>query len=130
MLVEESKNDPVKKAETIRDIIGSISKIPDHIKREVYIQECSKIMEISEEVLFSTLAQLSKKENNSSQKRTPASLQVVTHKTKAPKVDIQYHLERKIIEILLLYGKKAEDFEDLVLKEDEVSGELNWNQRL
>ena len=124
MLVEESKNDPVKKAETIRDIIGSISKIPDHIKREVYIQECSKIMEISEEVLFSTLAQLSKKENNSSQKRTPASLQVVTQKTKAPKVDIQYHLERKIIEILLLYGKKAEDFEDLVLKEDEVSGEL------
>ena len=124
MLVEESKNDPVKKAETIRDIIGSISKIPDHIKREVYIQECSKIMEISEEVLFSTLAQLSKKENNSSQKRAPASLQVVTQKTKAPKVDIQYHLERKIIEILLLYGKKAEDFEDLVLKEDEVSGEL------
>ena len=124
MLVEESKNDPVKKAETIRDIIGSISKIPDHIKREVYIQECSKIMEISEEVLFSTLAQLSKKEHNSSQKRTPASLQVVTQKTKAPKVDIQYHLERKIIEILLLYGKKTEDFEDLVLKEDEVSGEL------
>lgn len=124
MLVEESKNDPVKKAETIRDIIGSISKIPDHIKREVYIQECSKIMEISEEVLFSTLAQLSKKEHNSSQKRTPAPLQVVTQKTKAPKVDIQYHLERKIIEILLLYGKKTEDFEDLVLKEDEVSGEL------
>lgn len=124
MLVEESKNDPVKKAETIRDIIGSISKIPDHIKREVYIQECSKIMEISEEVLFSTLAQLSKKEQNSSQKRTPTPLQVVTQKTKAPKVDIQYHLERKIIEILLLYGKKTEDFEDLVLKEDEVSGEL------
>ena len=124
MLVEESKNDPVKKAETIRDIIGSISKIPDHIKREVYIQECSKIMEISEEVLFSTLAQLSKKENNSSQKRTTVPLQVVTQKTQAPKVDIQYHLERKIIEILLLYGKKTEDFEDLVLKEDEVSGEL------
>lgn len=124
MLVEESKNDPVKKAETIRDIIGSISKIPDHIKREVYIQECSKIMEISEEVLFSTLAQLSKKEHNSSQKRTPVPLQVVTQKTQAPKVDIQYHLERKIIEILLLYGKKTEDFEDLVLKEDEVSGEL------
>ncbi|MGB2232749.1 MAG: DNA primase [Flavobacteriaceae bacterium] len=124
MLVEESKNDPVKKAETIRDIIGSISKIPDQIKREVYIQECSKIMEISEEVLFSTLAQLSKRDNNSSPKRTSEPLKVVTQKSKAPKVDIQYHLERKIIEILLLYGKKAEDFEDLVLKEDEDSGEL------
>ena len=73
--------------------------------------------------LFSTLAQLSKKENNSSQKRTCITPGSDT-KTKAPKVDIQYHLERKIIEILLLYGKKAEDFEDLVLKEDEVSGEL------
>jgi DNA primase len=124
MLIEESKNDPVKKAETIRDIIGSISKIPDQIKREVYIQECSKIMEISEEVLFSTLAQLSKRDNNSSPKRTSKPLKVVTQKSKAPKVDVQYHLERKIIEILLLYGKKAEDFEDLVLKEDEDSGEL------
>ena len=124
MLVEESKNDPVKKAETIRDIIGSISKIPDQIKREVYIQECSKIMEISEGVLFSTLAQLSKRDNNSSPKRTSEPLKVVTQKSKAPKVDVQYHLERKIIEILLLYGKKAEDFEDLVLKEDEDSGEL------
>jgi DNA primase len=124
MLIEESKNDPVKKAETIRDIIGSISKIPDQIKREVYIQECSKIMEISEEVLFSTLAQLSKRDNNSSPKRTSEPLKVVTQKSKAPKVDVQYHLERKIIEILLLYGKKAEDFEDLVLKEDEDSGEL------
>lgn len=124
MLVEESKNDPVKKAETIRDIIGSISKIPDQIKKEVYIQECSKIMEISEEVLFSTLAQLSKRDNNSSPKRTSEPLKVVTQKSKIPKVDVQYHLERKIIEILLLYGKKAEDFEDLVLKEDEDSGEL------
>ena len=81
-------------------------------------------MEISEEVLFSTLAQLSKRDNNSSQKRTSEPLKVVTQKSKAPKVDVQYHLERKIIEILILYGKKAEDFEDLVLKEDEDSGEL------
>jgi DNA primase len=81
-------------------------------------------MEISEEVLFSTLAQLSKRDNNSSPKRTSEPLKVVTQKSKAPKVDVQYHLERKIIEILLLYGKKAEDFEDLVLKEDEDSGEL------
>ena len=94
MLVEESKNDPVKKAETIRDIIGSISMIPDQIKREVYIQECSKIMEISEKVLFSTLAQVSKKDNHNSQKRTSASLQVVTQKTKARSC-IQYHLEEK-----------------------------------
>ncbi|MBT8272290.1 MAG: DNA primase, partial [Bacteroidia bacterium] len=54
LLFEETKNDPVKKAETIRDIVNSISKIPDQIKKEVYIQECAKIMDISEAVLFST----------------------------------------------------------------------------
>ena len=62
VLYEESKNDPIKKAETIRDIVNSISKIPDRIKKEIYIQECSKIMDISEEVLFSTLAQINKKD--------------------------------------------------------------------
>ncbi|NVO58709.1 DNA primase, partial [Rhodobacteraceae bacterium B1Z28] len=39
------------------------------------------------------------------------------------KVDVQYLLERKIIELLLLYGNKTKDFEDLVFKENE-SGEL------
>ena len=62
LLVLESKNDPIKKAETIREIVNSISKIPDAIKQEVYVRECAHIMDISESVLFSTLAQITKKE--------------------------------------------------------------------
>ncbi len=62
LLMKEAKNDPVKKAGLIRDIVTSISKIPDGIQREVYVQECSRIMEISERVLFSELAQLLNKE--------------------------------------------------------------------
>ena len=42
---------------------------------------------------------------------------------KVEKVDVQYELERKIIEMLLLYGKEEQEFEDLVLKENE-EGEL------
>ncbi|HET8854729.1 MAG TPA: DNA primase, partial [Salinimicrobium sp.] len=57
LLMEEAKKDPVKKAALIRDMVSSISKIPDTIQQEVYVQETSRIMEISEEVLFSTLAQ-------------------------------------------------------------------------
>jgi DNA primase len=38
-------------------MVVSISKIPDRIQREIYIQECSRIMDISEQVLISTLAQ-------------------------------------------------------------------------
>ena len=58
LLMNDAKNDPIKKAELIRDMVGSISKIPDRIKREIYIQECSRIMDISEQVLLNTLAQL------------------------------------------------------------------------
>jgi len=64
LLMEEAQHDPVKKAELIRDIVISISKIPDRIQQEVYVQECSKIMRISENVLFSELAQLDKKQRS------------------------------------------------------------------
>lgn len=121
VLYEESKNDPIKKAETIRDIVNSISKIPDRIKKEVYIQECARIMDISESVLFSTLAQMDKKEfqeENKKYKTEQKAFEVIKQQP-VKKVDVQYLMERKIIEILLLYGNKTEDFEDLVLKEND-----------
>ncbi len=124
LLASEAKNDPIKKAETIRDMITSISKIPDVIKQEVYIKECGRIMDISEEVLFSTLAQILQKDKRDASKRAkqdaPQSMEVVSE-TKAPvqKVDVQYELERKIIELLLLYGHVEEDFEDLILEASE-----------
>jgi len=123
LLVEEANNDPIKKAETIREIVNSISKIPDPIKREIYIQECSRIMDISEDVLFSTLAQINKKERsdaNKEYKEEQRAFNVIKHEQPKVKVDLQYVLERKIIEILLLYGNETEDFEDLVLKESET----------
>lgn len=128
MLMNEAKNDPIKKADLIRDMVVSISKIPDRIQREIYIQECSRIMDISEQVLVSTLAQLVQKdvtELGKKQKQEQKAFEVV--KNEAPvevrKVDILYGLERKIIEILLLYGNKTEEFEDILLKTNE-SGEI------
>jgi len=128
LLVKEANNDPIKKAETIREIVNSIAKIPDQIKREIYIQECARIMDISENVLFSTLAQISKKdfqEANKNFKKEQKAFEVVKNEQQSKhKVDVQFELERKIIEILMLYGDKTEQFEDLILKEDEVTGEL------
>ncbi|MDO7173067.1 DNA primase [Mariniflexile sp. AS56] len=126
VLFEESKNDPIKKADTVRDIVNSISKIPDRIKKEIYIQECARIMDISEEVLFSTLAQMNKKESqeeNNQYKTEQKAFEVIKHKQPVEKVDVLYLLERKIIELLLLYGDRTEDFEDLVFKEN-AKGEL------
>ena len=126
LLMEEASNDPIAKAELIRDMVSSISKIADQIKQELYIRECARIMDISEQVLFSTLAQLSKKaltEANKSAQKQKKTFEVVKATAPAKKIDIQYELEQKIIEILLLYGSRKEDFEDLILKENE-DGEL------
>ena len=126
LLMEEASNDPIAKAELIRDMVSSISKIADQIKQELYIRECARIMDISEQVLFSTLAQLSKKaltEANKSAQKQKKAFEVVKATAPAKKIDIQYELEQKIIEILLLYGSRKEDFEDLILKENE-DGEL------
>lgn len=122
LLVSEAANDPIKRADTVRDIVNSISRIPDRIKKEIYIQECAKIMNISEAVLFNTLAQISKKEITDTQKsikQEQRAFDVVKNEPIQQKVDVQYELERKIIEILLLYGPLEEQFEDLVLKENE-----------
>ncbi len=126
LLAEEAANDPIKRADTVRDIVNSISKIPDAIKREIYVQECAQIMNVSENVLFSTLAQIGKKELADASKKAkqePKAFEVVKNEPTIEKVDVQYELERKIIEILLLYGQKEESFEDLVLKEND-NGDL------
>ena len=127
-LMDEAKNDPIKKADLIRDMVVSISKIPDRIKREIYIQECSRIMDISEQVLMNTLAQLVKKDVEEAGKRQKQSnnsgqqpFQIVKNESQftTEKVNIVYELERKLIEILLLYGKLEADFEDVLLKVSE-----------
>lgn len=128
LLMKEAKNDPIKKADLIRDMVMSISKIPDRIKREVYIQECSRIMDISEDVLFNTLAQLVQKdisEANKKLKQEQKAFEVIQNEQIAVKsnVDIQYQLEKRIIEILLLYGSVQEDFADYLLKASD-DGEL------
>ena len=128
LLMNEAKNDPIKKADLIRDMVVSISKIPDRIQREIYIQECSRIMDISEQVLQSTLAQLVQKdvsEVGKKQKQEQQAFEVVKNENPidAEKVDVLYRLERKIIEILLLYGNKTEEFEDAFLRTNE-EGEI------
>lgn len=128
LLMKDAKNDPIKKAELIRDMVSSISKIPDRIQREIYIQECSRIMDISEQVLLSTLAQLVQKEINETGKKIKQeqkAFEIIKSDTSiaVEKVDVLYQLERKIIEILLLYGNIKEEFEDVLLKTN-TNGEL------
>ncbi len=127
LLANEAKNDPIKKSETIHDMVNSIAKIPDVIKREVYIKECSRIMDISEQVLFNTLAQIFQKDKKDAAKREvipQEAFEVIPTEKKIEKVDVQFQLEQKIIELLLLYGNVEEDFEELILETNE-KGEIS-----
>ena len=123
LLMKDANNDPVKKAGLIRDIMTSISKIPDSIQREVYVQECSRIMEISERVLFSELAQLISKNTQDfkkNQQKEKQSFEVVKKQTEQLKeVNSLFILEREIIRILLLFGNQETDFVDFIEVEDE-----------
>ena len=123
LLMKDTNNDPVKKAGLIRDIVTSISKIPDSIQREVYVQECSRIMEISERVLFSELAQLiskNTKDFKKNQQKEKQSFEVVKKQTEQLKeVNSLFILEKEIIRILLLFGNQETDFVDFIEVEDE-----------
>ena len=131
LLMQEAQNDPIKKAETIRDMVESISKIPDLIKREVYVRECATIMNISEQVLFSTLAQILKKDFYEGQKveRKQSTMQVVqtpeeTQKRTINRLEV---LEHDLIKILLSKGNENCVFTDTILVEEE-NGDLKEKQ--
>ncbi|WP_396172588.1 DNA primase [Flavobacterium sp.] len=116
LLMLDAKNDPIKKADLIRDMVTSISKIPDRIKKEIYIQECSRIMDISEDVLFNTLAQLAQKdlsEANKKFKQDQKAFEVV----KSEIIDINSikllpDIERTIISLVILYGNIEVEFDE------------------
>ncbi|WP_439130299.1 DNA primase [Polaribacter sp.] len=142
LLLKDSDNDPVKKASVIRDIVTSISKIPDSIQREVYVQECSRIMEISERVLFSELAQLLKKNIQEKSKTKKSQNQPQQDPNQPPpeyfieqeqaqmgvvkatnvasqKVNQLSILENEIIRILLLFGNEEVEFAEEIITVDE-----------
>ena len=126
LLSDEGKNNPISKAETIREIVESIHKIPDAIKQEIYIQSCAEIMQISEDVLFRALAQINQKNNQKLTKkfipREPVALIKKTADSEA-KVDRIFELERQIISILLTYGNQELNFEEPISITNE-DGEL------
>jgi len=122
ILLEEAQADPVKKADLVRDILRSISVIPDRIQREIYVKECAHLMDVSEEVLFSNLAQQIAKENRDkgrqTTQQTPQFEVVKQRQQTLPKINQLEKYEREIIKILLIYGNKKADFVDWIEEKD------------
>lgn len=136
LLMDEAKNDPVKKAGLIRDIVNSISKIPDRIQQEVYIQECARIMDISEQVLISTLAQLVQKDiadagKKMKEEQKAKALQPVVEEVSTEqkiKPDDLSGIEYEIVKALQLYGDKDCEFKNVFTKYNEFGDEVNFTE--
>ncbi|HVD98937.1 MAG TPA: DNA primase [Cytophagaceae bacterium] len=73
LYLQEAADDPIKKAGIIKDIVTSISKIPDGIKRALFFRQCSKLMEIDEQVLISEYnkVELKRRQDKSKKNETP-----------------------------------------------------------
>jgi DNA primase len=119
LYASEAANDPIRKAESIKEIVGSIALIPDPVKRSVYIQETSHQLKIGEPVLVTELNKLlieerRKKERERNQPPRPGQNEVepvetVQDLTVAPidPKDMVYYQERETVRLLLNYADQA-----------------------
>lgn len=110
---KEASNDPIKKAEAIREIVTTIGVIPDPIKRSVYIQETSRLLSIQESVLLSELNKIliGERDKKIQEKTKQAPKETIDPIVEAPQVsktDVSSMVqlqERETIRLLLNYAE-------------------------
>ena len=110
LLINESSDDPVSRANSISDIIKSISLIPDNITRSIYINQCSKDLNISEDVIFTEvrkkiLARIKLQKpitENIKEKKTNNNQQISTLKTNV----LLENYEKELIYYLIKFGNE------------------------
>ena len=111
LLLDETQNDPVKKAGLIHEIIQTISLIPDPIIRPLFIRECAEIMQIAEQTLMNELNKLLRKKKlkgyeSESQEQIPEPVIITPPQELAPDISDCSAQELDVIRMLLLYGSK------------------------
>jgi DNA primase len=125
ILAEEAGSDPIKKTALLRDIIGSLALIPDPILRALYIKDCSKRLDMDEQVLILELnRQLS---NRSTAYKSPAQPEN-PNETETPavtpltsKVYRAEEQERGIMRILVRYANELIHFDELNDNDEKVT---------
>ncbi len=111
LLFESAGNDPIKKAEAIRDLVESIARIPDPLKRSVYIKECSRLADMDERLLLVELNKIRHKDAGST---TIAKVEEETEALERIDQEIRELLhpntleeqERAIIRLLVMFSEK------------------------
>ena len=69
LLLGNTENDPVSRARLIGDIVHSIAVIPDAITRSVYIKECSRLLDVQENVLYTEIRKILQKDTEEQQRK-------------------------------------------------------------
>ncbi len=64
LLLKSAEKDPIAKAKLITDVIRSVAVIPDTITRSVYIKECSKLLDVNEDILYTEIRKQKHKQND------------------------------------------------------------------
>jgi DNA primase len=120
LLLSEANNDPVRRADLIRDVVKSIAVIPEAITRTVYIKECSTVLEVSEPILYHEVNKLRQQKSFQDRNKYPGPEDLPV----PPPVNIKpvrretvtYYSEKEIIRLLLKFG--GMEFERTMNKED------------
>lgn len=109
LFAKEAEGDPIKKADTIREIVASVAKIPDPVKRAVYLKQCSSLLEIDESVLVSELnkIQILKNKDKRQQNTEIAEVDELVLPEVEKSFDVNQSIalqERESVRLLISYG--------------------------
>ena len=110
LLLEEAQEDPIKRAELIKDIAATIALIPDNVARTVYAQTSSKILGIEEQVVFASIEQSRSGRSTSNSK--PMQVVFSSPKQGAKLEALSTNLEElTLIRLIVIYGDFSLHFE-------------------
>lgn len=118
LLLKDAANDPIKKADIIKDIIESISVIPDGIYRATYIKECSRLMEMPEQTLMNELNKILRTKlrknlgiDNKIIQYLPTEEPSIQQNPIESNVPIGFCQEQELVKLLLMYGDNEIEIE-------------------
>jgi DNA primase len=111
LLLEEAKEDPIKRAELIKDVAATIALIPDNVSRTVYAQSSSSILGVDEQLIFTSIEQ-SRSGNHAKNTSEPMQVVFSKPKTATKQNELSIDLEEStLIRLLVIYGDVLLDFE-------------------
>ena len=116
ILLKEAGDDPIKKAESIRDIVKSVGFVQNALKQEIYLKEVSNKFQLSEQSLFN---ELNVQKQLQKQYVSPQQRQETQVKPRLEKVTEVFEtinsllmLEDKLVDLMLNYGDRVLDRKD------------------